>query len=416
MYEHSFLDVYAKTAEEVLNDINKLVKELEEERKNEIYDEKNISLLDDIINITKTELNVVIDAYNTDLELITIDNINKVIKIANELNMPFKLYVSEGTKYNDNYSDNVSMLFDDETLDIFEEINNYLIENNYCELKFLEDRLNPDLAWNLDDVITANDSVNSIIDYIVKFKFTPFEAVAFIHRIVTKTFEYVEDEEEGLNSRSLVGILITDKIVCVGYATFVKAVIDKLNLKGLSCQTYTGFIESSKGYEEIKKYMYILSGEAHMQNLITINDEKYQISGAYVLDTCWDSKNKWFPSGKGYANFMYPVTDLLCFNEAKFVQHQHSIDDILCQFIENEEKPEDSPIIINNKDNSIPISIDKIYNCLFNLFKIIYSKSSEDEIHNRVNRTIEVSKIVSQDTFTAEATNAIRRENLEEYN
>ena len=127
MYEHSFLDVYAKTAEEVLNDINKLVKELEEERKNEIYDEKNISLLDDIINITKTELNVVIDAYNTDLELITIDNINKVIKIANELNMPFKLYVSEGTKYNDNYSDNVSMLFDDETLDRFEEINNYLI-------------------------------------------------------------------------------------------------------------------------------------------------------------------------------------------------------------------------------------------------------------------------------------------------
>lgn len=414
MYEHSFLDIYMKTKDEVLEVINKLIDELEIEYNDDKYDENSKKDIRNVINTTKTELNVVVDAYNTSLELITLDNVKRLINISKELKLPFKLYVSDGTKFNDDYTINVSMLFDDETIDRFIEINNYLVENNECELKFLEDYLNPNLAWSLEQIITANDSVNSIKNFIENNKLTPFEAVAFIHKIVISTFQYNESEEDSLFSRSLIGIMNTDYIVCVGFATFVKAVVDKLGLAGLSCETYTGFIEREDEHSELSEYMYFLSGEAHMQNLVKIADEKYGVYGAYVLDSCWDSKSKYFPSGKGFANFMYPVTDLLCLKNIKFVQHQNSLDDVLSQFIEYDEKSEDSPVIVDNKDNSNPINIDILTDCLYNLYKVIYTKADEEEIELRVERTIEVSKIVSKEMFNSNATNALRQEVLKD--
>lgn len=44
---------------------------------------------------------------------------------------------------------------------------------------------------------------------------------------------------------------------------------------------------------------YIEAGGGHMQNLIIIKDDKYQVEGAYILDATYDSKTLRFKTGKG---------------------------------------------------------------------------------------------------------------------
>ena len=149
-----------------------------------------------------------------------------------------------------------------------------------------------------------------------------------------------------------------------------------------------------------------------MQNLIKINDEKYKINGVYASDACWDSKTKYFPSGKGYGNFMFPVTDLTSYSEITFKQPKDSLDSLLqiCNIDTEHLPPEEIPVIKENLKKSKPIPMDKLKRCLTNLYKHLYTNANEEEINLRVERAIEVSKIVSRSIFTETAKNAISRE------
>lgn len=416
MYELSFLDIYNKSINEIINYVNNMIENLEEEKICEKYkDDPNIiKSIDDTILMLKTTFNVRLNVYETDLELLNVDNLNSLINISKDLNLPFKLFISGSSYYNDDPINNIPLLFSDEWIERFKVVNKYLKDRISDNLKFSEETYGFGNTWSLDEVITANDSINSIVEFIVEHDLSPFEAIAFIHKITAVTFEYNEDEEEGLNSRSLIGILNTDEIVCVGYAVFIKAICNKLSMDGLVCENYTCFLDRKEDVFLESKDIHFRTGEAHMQNLIKINDSKYDISGAYVLDTCWDSKNANFPNGKGFAHFLYPVIDLLCLNDVKFIQHKDTIDDVFCMIFECDDLHEDAPIIVNNKHNSKPIGIDKIYSCLFNLYKVIYTKSNEKEIEVKVNKTLEVSKLVSRYTFNNLAINAIRKEALKD--
>jgi hypothetical protein len=416
MYELSFLDIYNKNSTEILNYINNMIEQLEEEKKCDRYkDEPNIiKSIEDTMLMLKTTFNVRLNVYETESELINIDNINNLINVSKELNLPFKLFISGSSYTNDDPINNIHLLFTDECIERFKVIDEYISDRIGINLRFSEETYNFDNTWSLDDIITANDSVNSVVEFIVNQNLSPFEAIAFIHKITAVTFEYNEAEEAGMNSRNLIGILNTDEIVCVGYAVFVKAICDKLNMSGLSCENYTCFLDREDNLSKDFEDMYFRTGEAHMQNLIKINDNKYNVSGAYVLDSCWDSKSPSFPNGKGFAHFLYPVTDLLCLNGQKFIQHKDALDDVFCMIFECDDLHEESPVIVNNKDNSKPISINQIYDCLFNLYKVIYTKSNEEEIGLRVNRTLEVSKYVSKMSFNSNAINAIRQEVLKE--
>ena len=379
MYELSYLDIYNKDINEVKEYIDNLLIQLEEEKTRYSDDPSIIENINDVKMKLKTTFNVRLNIPNVDINIINIDYISNLIRISKELDLPFGLFISGTSYYDENPVNNIPLLFTDEIIEQFEMINNYLIESTGLELRFSEEAYSFDNSWSLEDIITANDSVNMMVDYINKKKLTPFEAIAFIHKLVCSTFEYNEASEESSNARSLVGILCTDEIVCVGFAIYVKAVCNKLNMDGLICENYTCFIEKENDMCDELKELGLKSGEAHMQNLIRIDDEKYDVRGSYVLDTCWDSKNKNFPNGKGYANFMYPVTDLLCIKDATFIQHENPLDDVFCMMLDCEDKHEEAPIIVNNKEDSMPISIEVLYNCLVNLYTKLYTKSSEEE-------------------------------------
>ena len=166
-------------------------------------------------------------------------------------------------------------------------------------------------CWTVDDVIQANSKIDKIVEKIKEKKISPFETMVFIHKLVTQRFEY----KEGTNAEScrvLPGIFKNQEIVCSGYASMVKAIIDRLNIPELSCDIV--------GCEIYDKSLALNLEGAHCHNLVHIKDEKYGIDGTYMEDACWDSKSEDYELGRGFAHCLYPVDDLEHFRDFHYVQ------------------------------------------------------------------------------------------------
>ena len=87
------------------------------------------------------------------------------------------------------------------------------------------------------------------------------------------------------------------KTICVGHASLVKAVVDRLNDPNLKCR----FIS----VDVTKKH----TSAGHAMCIVDILDNKYNIKGSYAEDVCYDAGSPYSPEGKGLANCMYPVED-----------------------------------------------------------------------------------------------------------
>lgn len=207
-------------------------------------------------------------------------------------------------------------LYDEKDLAKIVELNNRLAEagmkkgivfDEYRSISSLEDY---DKSWKIEDVVKANSELDNIAANIKKMNLSPFETMLFIHSYLTKNFAYAEGGTE--ECRVVPGIIKTHKIVCSGYASFVKTIVDKLNMPELKCEIV--------GCEIYKKSLTYEFEGGHCHNIIQISDPKYGIEGYYVEDACWDAKTKEFARGRGFSHCLYPVTDLEHFNGMHYVQ------------------------------------------------------------------------------------------------
>ncbi len=165
--------------------------------------------------------------------------------------------------------------------------------------------------FTINDVIKANSNIDQIVERIKSLKLTPFETMLYIHTYITRTFLYKENF--GVEkSRSITGIYKDNSIVCSGYATLTKAIIDRLDIPELKCSHLSIGIYDK---DLRKKHL----GE-HAQCLIQISDHQYGIQGCYVEDSTWDSKREKSPLGRGYAHCLFPVKDMLHFKDVHITQ------------------------------------------------------------------------------------------------
>ena len=98
-----------------------------------------------------------------------------------------------------------------------------------------------------------NKRITNIVDFIKQKQFTPFEAMIYIHNYVT-SLQYTRGDA----SQIIVGALNGQEIVCSGYASIIKAIIDKLNMPGLKCDIIglNKINEDKTGYADIQLYHY----------------------------------------------------------------------------------------------------------------------------------------------------------------
>jgi len=346
--------------------------------------------------------------------------IDKLLNDSKVLNLPLNFYVIGSSNFGNEQS--VPMSFSQKTLDNLVELNNYLVDREQYGLLFMEDASSPEMAWDFEDVLNANNEIDSIAEYIKQSKFSPFEAAAFIHQYITSQFTYKENLLDLQSPRSIVGVLNSDDIVCVGYSYLTKAIIDKVNMPGLECSTFTSklsptteLLTDKKDQEIFKELNLSIDGTGHIQNLIKIDDPKYGVKGNYVNDACWDSRNETFPSGKGIGNFMFPVEDLLHLAGQKFDQPNPEVEKMFKSIgLARKYDPYSLPIISENIDKSKPISIDQYKKCLINMFKTMNPDEDLDKIKQRVESIINISSYISYGLFTKDATGSIAKKTHKE--
>lgn len=178
-------------------------------------------------------------------------------------------------------------------------------------------------CWDLKDVIAANQEIEKVVERIKELNLSPYETMVYIHKYLQQNYSYCEKRYEGKNRRkrekenSIVGAVKYKQTVCVGFASLVKVIIDKLDNTELKCEyqpcmTWKRIPKDRLGdsktdvriYQDNDKLVGLSQSAGHALNLIYLNDQKYNIQGSYLNDETWNNNTA------TYAFFMYPVTDM----------------------------------------------------------------------------------------------------------
>ena len=138
-------------------------------------------------------------------------------------------------------------------------------------------------TWTLKEVERANNSIEKVANKIKKHNFSPIEKLLNAYISVTQRDYRVEEENEDPSiSRSIYGVLNSNKIVCVGYSSLLKAIMASVDDKNIQIVENT-IATSVDG---------LYADGYHRDLIVHIKDEKYGINGYFLLDPTWDSKNK----------------------------------------------------------------------------------------------------------------------------
>ncbi len=212
------------------------------------------------------------------------NNILEIIK--NNFNNNHPTFICVVRTLDSTIDSSSNYLYSNKELSVLSEIEHFYLSKGYkdaikfSELNEINNEDDYNSAWPFSMVVKANRQIDKIVDSMHKLKLTPFEAMLYVHMYVA-SFRYNETKNitkwEKELSRVLLGMATDEKfIVCSGYASFGKAILDKYNDKNIFCDF--------SPIQLMEKNDLLIS--AHEQLVVTINDEKYKISGIYGDDIC----------------------------------------------------------------------------------------------------------------------------------
>ena len=140
-------------------------------------------------------------------------------------------------------------------------------------------------VYDYHKVNNAQKILMNNVNAIKQLHYSPLEKLMHAYFVVARN-RYVsatEEESESI-SRSVYGVLNSDKMVCSGYSELLKAVVKELDDENLKVFANDVAIKDKKDKKEKK-----VDIEFHQNNIVYIKDEKYNIDGFYYLDPTWDT-------------------------------------------------------------------------------------------------------------------------------
>ena len=141
--------------------------------------------------------------------------------------------------------------------------NNFLFSENFS-------------FYDFEKVCFANNKLNSWADEINNLKIngknlSPLEKFYIAYSYITR-FDYKDSQVDSYESRNLINVLNSNKIVCVGYAQMLKSLCTLLEI---NC--------------EVQIIVFDKDDLNHMNCMVSIKDEKYGVDGVFYSDPCFDS-------------------------------------------------------------------------------------------------------------------------------
>lgn len=155
-------------------------------------------------------------------------------------------------------------------------------------------------CWKLEDYFCAEKKLDLIINEITKLASSPFESFILAYYFASdREFKFAPKGSPFQSARSYVDAINSGYCVCVGFATILKRLCEKLNIE---CAV--------QGCYAKNKFGKIVN---HANNLVFLNDEKYGINGLYYSDSRMDCLNFAKESNGLFTKFNFlamPITDI----------------------------------------------------------------------------------------------------------
>ena len=160
--------------------------------------------------------------------------------------------------------------------------------------------------------------LSNIKKYIKRFDLSPLEICIFVNDLIREREykdsdkqmeykkgmtpeEYAELLDCEADSRSLLRVFKSDKIVCAGFSNLYSAILELVGIKSNNLVFYPPDGSDSK--------------TGHMSNVVFLNDKKYNIFGAFEVDTTWgrvrnkDGSQNYQKSYNNYSHFMRSIRE-----------------------------------------------------------------------------------------------------------
>jgi len=127
---------------------------------------------------------------------------------------------------------------------------------------------------SLEEFTAMRETIDWFNDLIRSTNLSPAEKLLYAYDIM-KTFKYKENNEQKEQSRYLHNIVMSDYIVCVGYAKFMEQLL----------------LENGIPAEEIGVTCNLdkEQPDGHARTFVRLDDDKYDIHGVFCIDATWDS-------------------------------------------------------------------------------------------------------------------------------
>ena len=150
------------------------------------------------------------------------------------------------------------------------------------------------LNYTLTEFMTADIKLDKFIYHIKNDTLSPFEKYLLIYNYLAPK-RYKEEDVRGEDvhkPRDIISIMNSDYIVCEGFANLMTYLCNNV---GIFCIGQTLSVNND-------------NCDRHMNNLVYIDDDKYDIHGLYYSDVTWDSGHTtdWV---KQYNFCLLPVVD-----------------------------------------------------------------------------------------------------------
>ena len=136
--------------------------------------------------------------------------------------------------------------------------------------------------YTLTEYLDEEQRLNDIIKNLNISQLSQIEKYIAIYDFVKNYKPYKENKRGFMESRALKYILNNEYMVCVGYSTLLKTLLDKVNIPSIILDVT--FYESE--CQTDTKDLYVVG---HQRNLVRIIDKKYNINGIYVSDSTFDN-------------------------------------------------------------------------------------------------------------------------------
>jgi len=237
----------------------------------DICDEEKLSyfnIINDIINKIDNKDEFFKCFEKIEITVEDVDTLENIYKIINDIKIPIVL--------------NVCFISEDYILKNLGRIDSVLKNTHRTKISYVINQCltdneahYEDNSYTFEEVMLVLTSIRKITGLIKKFDLSPLEQVMFIYDYVKdRYYNASSDDESYIESRDVAKILASDKIVCLGFATLFKSLLDNL-----------GIANDIVMLSDVNN-----NRSGHSRNMVVISDSKYNLDHILYFDVTWDCK------------------------------------------------------------------------------------------------------------------------------